>query len=318
MMAGTQTIKVTLQRDSLQTPWGFRLQGGADFRTPFTVNKITAGSPADGSLQRGDIILDIDQRPTHSMLHSEALDLVQRAGGQISFLVQRGLNPLASFIRNQRPMSATPWSLANTPSYLDKNFPPPWSPSAAPQSPSALFRNRPLERVPAPKPLLSQTGSPLMPGPVPSVSTKTRGYVQPPSFHTERSALHDVPAVAGSFFPAHFEYPDTPRKNRTESITTTTTTYRNLYDTQGYQDSTPYVPSYQKKVHMNPNAHQPHQRPLQQYRPASTQPLNTVHRQFNSPMSLYSHDNVQDAMKSHVSHISRVSRIVHDGYLTKF
>ena len=42
LMATPQTIKVTLQRDSLQTPWGFRLQGGADFRTPFSVNKVTA------------------------------------------------------------------------------------------------------------------------------------------------------------------------------------------------------------------------------------------------------------------------------------
>lgn len=41
LMATAQTIKVTLQRDSLQTPWGFRLQGGADFRTPFSVNKVT-------------------------------------------------------------------------------------------------------------------------------------------------------------------------------------------------------------------------------------------------------------------------------------
>ncbi len=40
LMATTQPIKVNLQRDSLQTPWGFRLQGGADFRTPFTVNKV--------------------------------------------------------------------------------------------------------------------------------------------------------------------------------------------------------------------------------------------------------------------------------------
>jgi hypothetical protein len=39
-MATTQMIKVTLQRDSLQTPWGFRLQGGADFRTPFIVNRV--------------------------------------------------------------------------------------------------------------------------------------------------------------------------------------------------------------------------------------------------------------------------------------
>lgn len=325
MMAGTQSIKVTLQRDSLQTPWGFRLQGGADFRTPFTVNKITAGSPADGVLQRGDIILDIDQRPTHTMLHAEALELVQRAGGQITFLVQRGLNPLASFIRNQRPMSATPWSLANMPSYLDKNFTPPWSPSATPSSPMAFFRNRPLERVPIPKPLLSQTGSPLMPGPVPSVSTKTRGFIQPPAFHTEESALHNVPAVSDLYSPAHFTYSAPSSKNRTQSIsTTTTTTYNNSYDTQGYQspwndsfnqNSTPYVPSYQKKVEMHPNMQRqysnerPNQRPVQQYRPASTQPLNIVHHQFKSPMPLYSNNNVQDVMNKRVNHVSRVSII---------
>jgi hypothetical protein len=44
-MAGIQTIQVTLQRDSLQTPWGFRLQGGADFRSPFIVNKVSKHYP---------------------------------------------------------------------------------------------------------------------------------------------------------------------------------------------------------------------------------------------------------------------------------
>ncbi|CAF2882828.1 unnamed protein product [Rotaria sp. Silwood2] len=86
-MAGTQMIKVTLQRDSLQTPWGFRLQGGADFCMPFTVNKITAGSPADGILHRGDIILDIDQKPISSMPHADALELVQRAGEEFGPVV---------------------------------------------------------------------------------------------------------------------------------------------------------------------------------------------------------------------------------------
>ncbi|CAF1150552.1 unnamed protein product [Adineta steineri] len=337
-MAGTQTIKVTLQRDSLQTPWGFRLQGGADFRSPFTVNKITAGSPADGVLQRGDIILDIDQRPTGSMLHAEALELVQRAGGQITFLVQRGLNPLASFIRNQRPMSAMPWSLANTPAFLDKNFSPSWSPTPGPLNPAASFRNRPLERISAPKPLLSQTGSPLMPGPVPSVSTKTRGFIQPPSYHTERSNLHDTPPVSASYSPAHFTYPGSALDNRTQSIstTTTTTTYQNSHDASGYQpawkdtykESSTYIPSYQKKVQMNPTLQrqisneqtnqrtnqqytiiakpqqQQQQQQLLRYRPASTQPLNIVHHQFNSPMPLYSNNNVHN-----VNHISRVSII---------
>jgi S1-C subfamily serine protease len=51
--------------------------------------KITAGSPADGVLRRGDVILEIDQRPISAFLHTEALELVQRAGGQVTFLLQR-------------------------------------------------------------------------------------------------------------------------------------------------------------------------------------------------------------------------------------
>jgi hypothetical protein len=52
--------------------------------------------------------------------------------------VCRGPNtsPLASFLHNQRPMSAMPWSFSNATSYLDKNFTPPWSPSANPLSPT--------------------------------------------------------------------------------------------------------------------------------------------------------------------------------------
>jgi hypothetical protein len=48
----------------------------------------------------------------------------------------RGPNSLSSFVQNQRPISALPWSLTNATSYLDRNFTPPWSPpAAAPLSP---------------------------------------------------------------------------------------------------------------------------------------------------------------------------------------
>ncbi len=51
----------------------------------------------------------------------------------------RGPSPLPSFVPNQRPMSALPWSMANATSYLDRNFTPPWSPSAAPLSPTVNY-----------------------------------------------------------------------------------------------------------------------------------------------------------------------------------
>ena len=202
-----------------------------------------------------------------------------------------------------------------------------------------------------------------MPGPVPSVSTKTRGYVQPPTFHTERTNLFNtLSPMNASFSPDHFLYPPTNQTNRNRTMSTTT--YQNTvsqqssYNTPAYQPAwknsmsntaDTYVPSYQKKVQMNPTLqrqtsndqgnyyrqqqhhqqqqqqqqqysapmrqqqpppqqqhHHQQQQQQQQYRPASTQPSNLIHRQFNSPMSLYSNDNVQEVMKNHVSHISRV------------
>lgn len=32
--------QVRLYRDALTTPWGFRLQGGKDFKTPLTVQRV--------------------------------------------------------------------------------------------------------------------------------------------------------------------------------------------------------------------------------------------------------------------------------------
>ncbi|CAF1158432.1 unnamed protein product [Rotaria sordida] len=288
LMATTQMMKVTLQRDSLHTPWGFRLQGGADFRTPFTINKINAGSPADGNLQRGDIILEINQQPISHMFHTDALELIQRAGGQITFLIQKGSNqiPHISLSQNQRSTSAVPWSYGN-PS-------PSWSSSPNQLSPLSYFRNRPLERIPEPKPLLSQTGSPMMPGPVPSVSTKTRGYMQPPSFHTARGNQRENI----SYPPIRFVYPG-PTYNHRSRTTSATTTYQNSspWKEPLNNETDRYIPSYQKQVHVNPNVQTQH-----------FNPPNLVHRQFNSPISLYSNDNVQEVMNRHINRVNHMNQ----------
>ena len=156
-----------------------------------------------------------------------------------------------------------------------------------------------------------------MPGPVPSVSTKTRGYIQPPDFHTERNNYSNASPDFGSFAPDRFVYPPMNSSNRNRTMSNTA--YQNS-TTTSYQlndQSNVYVPSYQKKVQANPSIQKPNQQQhfitvtrqqqqQQPYRPASTQPLPLVHRQFNSPMNLYSNNNVQEVMKNHVSHISRI------------
>ena len=146
----------------------------------------------------------------------------------------------------------------------------------------------------------SQTGSPIMPGPVPSVSTKTRGYVKPPSFHMEQgNSPNNI-----SYTPARFFYPGPTYNNPSRIIPpTTTTAYQNSYATSSWRDSSnkeseAYIPSYQKKSHINPNV-QKHYSPVFSHR----QSPNLVHRQFNSPMPLYSNDNIQEVMNHHINRI---------------
>lgn len=142
----------------------------------------------------------------------------------------------------------------------------------------------------------SQTGSPIMPGPVPSVSTKTRGYIQPPSFHTERGD----PSTYGSHSGGRFVYPGPSYHPRNRTMSTSSyqqpgeSSWRNSISNA----SDIYIPSYQKKVQINPNVHK--QPTYSSPSPSIQAPNNVVHRQFNSPLSLYSNDNVQEVLNHHV------------------
>ena len=126
-----------------------------------------------------------------------------------------------------------------------------------------------------------------MPGPVPCVSTKTRGYMQPPSFHTEPL----TPLTHNPYTSTRFYYPGPTYHPRNRSMSTTVPpqSYERGFSNQ---QSDTYIPSYQKKVHINPTVQ------TQYYAPN-----NLVHRQFNSPMSLYSNDNIQEVMNHHINQI---------------
>lgn len=82
-------INVSLFRDSLSTPWGFRLEGGRDFHFPLTIQRVFAGSPACSDLQRGDIITRINNRDATHLLHNEANDLIRSSGGSLNLGIRR-------------------------------------------------------------------------------------------------------------------------------------------------------------------------------------------------------------------------------------
>ncbi|XP_041976116.1 PDZ and LIM domain protein 2 isoform X3 [Aricia agestis] len=89
-MGRLHTFVVTLRRDSRDTNWGLRLVGGADLATPLIVTRVTPGAPAGQSLLRGDIIAKIDDYDARDLRHEDAQNLFRNAPKQIKLVVQRG------------------------------------------------------------------------------------------------------------------------------------------------------------------------------------------------------------------------------------
>ncbi|KAK3089364.1 hypothetical protein FSP39_003047 [Pinctada imbricata] len=97
---------VRLFRDSFETPWGFRLQGGKDIGHALTVQRVFSNSPAEGELQRGDVILSINGRDANTFTHKQALDTIKFGGGQIELKVNRPA-PGSFSIKTIQPSSPT-------------------------------------------------------------------------------------------------------------------------------------------------------------------------------------------------------------------
>lgn len=99
-------MRVKLFRDSFDTPWGFRLQGGRDLNQPLVVQRVFSNTPAEGELQRGDIFLEINGRDADGYTHKQALDQIKFAGGQIELLIERPATPNINPLHPQSPTRA--------------------------------------------------------------------------------------------------------------------------------------------------------------------------------------------------------------------
>jgi len=80
---------VRLSRDTASVPWGFRLHGGQETQTPLTIQRVFGGSVSDGQLQRGDVVIGIEGCDTTSIYHSQAEEIIRRAGNQLNIIVRR-------------------------------------------------------------------------------------------------------------------------------------------------------------------------------------------------------------------------------------
>lgn len=80
---------VYLQRPSDDVPWGFRLHGGRDFQVPLTVQKVTAGSVAATGLNPGDVIVAIGDSETGPLTHTQAMQAIKDCGNILQLRISR-------------------------------------------------------------------------------------------------------------------------------------------------------------------------------------------------------------------------------------
>ncbi|XP_038210147.1 PDZ and LIM domain protein 7 isoform X1 [Zerene cesonia] len=107
-MGRLHTFVVTLRRETRDTNWGLRLVGGSDLATPLIVTRVTPGTPAGRDLARGDIIAKIDDYDARDLRHEDAQNLFKNAQNQIKLVVQRDADrevPRAAPMASRAPIS---------------------------------------------------------------------------------------------------------------------------------------------------------------------------------------------------------------------
>uniref|UniRef100_A0A2C9JGX1 PDZ and LIM domain protein Zasp n=1 Tax=Biomphalaria glabrata TaxID=6526 RepID=A0A2C9JGX1_BIOGL len=103
------TLEAKLERTDSSTPWGFRMQGGKDFSSPLTIQKVNPGSLASKcGLQVGDIILKIGNTSTAELRHKEAQSTILDCGNHLDLLLQRGGTP--AYDRFNGPQITSTWT----------------------------------------------------------------------------------------------------------------------------------------------------------------------------------------------------------------
>ncbi|XP_064602470.1 PDZ and LIM domain protein 7-like [Liolophura sinensis] len=102
-------VVVQIQRSHMMEPWGFRLQGGQDFRMQLSVKKVAPGSPADGRVGAGDIILGIGNSNAQNLTHMQAHQLIKSAGQLLQLTLLKGQYKGFSDIKPKGPVKFSPW-----------------------------------------------------------------------------------------------------------------------------------------------------------------------------------------------------------------
>ncbi|XP_021201043.3 PDZ and LIM domain protein 7 isoform X4 [Helicoverpa armigera] len=293
-MGRLHTFVVTLRRDSRDVNWGLRLVGGADLATPLIVTRVTPGAPAGRELVRGDIIAKIDDYDARDLRHEDAQNLFRNAPKQIKLVVQRG------------GASAHLYSLPRSPGSFVGRVP---TPTFYHEFAEDVDREGPRgSGTPmAPRSPIPNAAAPPYRTPSPQIGSNWRG---PESLPRTPVPPHGPAGPAGL---AQYTYPvQVEGEYRTlmlsPSSTRTDETFDESIQSQPYRTTPLVLPgakvrrepgpteSYLRH-HPNPAMRAP---PSHDYRDTLMR-QKMVHKQFNSPINLYSEQNIANSIRQQTS-----------------
>ncbi|XP_047515325.1 PDZ and LIM domain protein 3 isoform X1 [Pieris napi] len=291
-MGRLQTFVVTLRRETRDTNWGLRLVGGSDLATPLIVTRVTPGTPAGRDLTRGDIIAKVDDYDARDLRHEDAQNLFKNAKNQIKLVVQRS--------------SSSPQYYSPSPSYMGRVTPSFYytfedsereGPKSAPMQRSPIQNSVPPPfRTPSPKPGNTWRGPESLPRSTPLLQ---------PQYSLQHEGEYRTVMLS----------PDSARNEDVVDESITSQPYRTtplvLPGAKVRREPGP-TESYLRH-HPNPAMRAP---PHHDYRDTLMRQKvaesvlqrvvgedanKVVHKQFNSPINMYSEQNIANSIRQQTS-----------------
>lgn len=302
---------VTLRRNSPQIPWGIRLVGGTDLNAPLIITRVQVNSPAQKELLRGDIITKIDQYDARDLTHNDAQNFFRNAGNQIKITIRRddkvALHQSAH--ESDGALSASPFSPALSPippAHSAQPFKPYTEPAAHPEPKPQQHLNFP---PPDPTQLLPRVSSPLPHGPQAYAAALEHPMETLP--HTvfpklDSSGAYQLPKTP--YPPMAPEYDATAEAITNQPYRTTPLVLPGAKVSK--KDALPtesYLRHHPNPAMRAPPVHDFTDTMMKQkvaesiiHRVVGDEPANgpkIVHKQFNSPIGLYSDSNIEGTLR---------------------
>ncbi|XP_059476051.1 uncharacterized protein LOC132197035 isoform X4 [Neocloeon triangulifer] len=300
-----QNVSVTLVRDGFGQPWGFRLAGGADLGMPLTVQRALAGTPSEGELKPGDIITKIGDRDARHLSHKDAQHLFKNAGNNVTLQVQRGGDqpkPLASgpispplTLSKQSPVTngghASPVPM-NRPLQVQTALPP---------AAMEVFSPGPVVPARGPQGLAALT-SPPAGAPLPNSGNFSKTIQSPVHNLPVTTFPPPLPGLANSHFGLEAPECIDMQPYRTTPLVLPGAKVKREVPTTSYLQHHP-----NPAMRANPQHYDPNLEVLMKQKVADTvlervagpdAAKKVMHKQFNSPIGLYSEDNIADSVQA--------------------